>query len=596
MKKIKKTVKKIPKKFVALVMVLTLAVTCVISITNVKAATTYGEGTGDYSMRMDITNTLGFTITSATINSYPFDGPSDLYVGGSTFHIMVSVTGNEGTGDMVPKFQYGGNWNNYVTGPATVHEGDTYTFVVDLTAPSTDELFFALEIVENTENQGQGQGGDPGQGGDSGDPGEGGGEDEHHFDGKAYVVWTCGSGVCYHYFDNIPDFDDGNSTFYKDTEVRADNDNSIIFDVNATRIGWVLKDDFERWVETYKTKNFLSTINWTQVDPMDIIGEPNQNMSTWEDDAVAEGACTRPVGNATWQVKKEFQVCVDEYMFSVSRTLPFVKLQPLNEPQYPNAHVSYGDRNFKVVIYNSDYRGVAMGNLGSLHYYPSSWTNPFVKRDQFDISGTTKNNPSPIDSILLEDTVNIKAINEANNFVISSIVPLDVPEDAVTVTPNNGEYSIHFASNFYDHVVFEVTDSNGGKSYMRIDRYTVDAYFKYTRDNRPAVATEFYFDRERDLSPDDSIPSFNNMVAQEEFEDSLGNPVENYLFDEQAAGGKGLYQAYFEYGLQDGEIDTIDKMYINAEYEGSSSSTYAGAYVGSGPGVEVKVYRPEGGE
>ena len=154
-------------------------------------------------------------------------------------------------------------------------------------------------------------------------------------------------------------------------------------------------------------------------------------------------------------------------------------------------------------------------------------------------------------------------------------------------------------------ITFEVTDSHGDKSYVLIKRYTVDGYFKYTREQRPVVAAEFYFDKERDYDDFDLTLKiiYKNgttksvvMQAQENFEDALGNPVGGYETDEEACGGKGLKQAYFEYGLEDGEIDTIDKMYINAEYKGSTASNYAGAYVGSGEGVAVWVYTPEGGE
>ena len=572
MKKIKKTIKKMPKKIVALIMTLTLVFTCITSVTRVIAD---DHGSGDYSMNLGIVNTLGATVGDVTVNSYSWGGQGDMFFNDTdTFHITVELTTE---GGVTPKLQWGGNMSSYISNYSRRFLGSTYTISLDFTVPSTDQIFLGLEVLED----------EPSHTGE-------------RFDGKAYVVWSCGNGTCYHYFDNIPNFDDGNSTFYSTSEVTADNDTSIEFDVDADRIGWVLKDDFDRWTTKYKDKYGLNTINWSTVNPMDIIGEPNQNMGQWEEDAVAHG-CERPTEDAGWQEQKAFTVCVDDYAYSVSGMLPFVKLQPLNEPSYNNAHVSYGDRNFKVVIYNEDYKGVAMGNLNSLNYYPSSWTNPFVKRDQFDISGTDKEHPTGIDSILLENTVNIKALNY-NNFTITSIVPLDVPADAVTVTPNNGEFSITFASNFYDSVVFEVTDSNNKKSYMQIKRYTVDAYFKYTREQKPVVAAEFYFDRTKNYDDfdltltilyKDGTTKTASLIAQESFEDSLGQPVHNYIFDEEEAGGKGLKQAYFEYALGDNEIDTIDRMYINAEYVGNTPGVYAGAYVGSGEGVRVHV---QGGE
>ena len=75
-----------------------------------------------------------------------------------------------------------------------------------------------------------------------------------NFDGKAYVLWSCGSGTCYHYFENIPDFNDGRSTFYKDTTIKADNDNTKTFDVNAQYKGWALPSSFDFLVNAYTSK------------------------------------------------------------------------------------------------------------------------------------------------------------------------------------------------------------------------------------------------------------------------------------------------------------------------------------------------------
>ena len=431
------------------------------------------------------------------------------------------------------------------------------------------------------------------------------GEDtpEESFDGRAYVVWACGSGTCYHYFDDIQGFEDGNSTFYKESTIKADNNQSITFDIHASKIGWVLGDDFARWEEAYLAKHSLGVIDWTSVNPNDIIGEPTANISMWEDEAVNAGACVRPAEDASKGVKKEFRACVDEYLFNETGTLPFVKLQPLNEPTYNNSLVSYGDRSFKVVIYNDNYKGVAMGDISTLNYYPSSWANPFIKRDQFDISGSTKKNPTVLDSILLEDTVKIKALNY-NNFEIKSIEALDVPADAVTITKANGEFSIVFSSNFYDNVIFKVTDTADEVSYIKIKRYTIDAAYKNNRVNKPVVAADFYFDRTKSYEDfkltlkilyKDGTTKSVPMVAIFGIDDGLGNITEAYEVDEEAAidAGKGLKKSYYEYELTDGEINTIDKMYINAEFAGGDPGNYAGAYAGSGYGVEVHV---EGGE
>ena len=574
----RKIMKKLPKRLIASLMLLIMIFTCFAPLSKVIA-----NDENENVFHLDLFDGIGFTINSVTVNNEAWTGAADEYQNNNNqYHVVISVSGNETTGDIVPRIQYGGNWSNYVE-ESTQHEGNTYTFVLDVT-DSTHIGFLGLEIIENND-----QGGDP---------------NEPHFDGKAYLLWTCGNGTCYHYFNDIPNFDDGHSTFYKDTDLKADNDVTKTFDMRARNIGWAFPEDFDRLVEAYKTKNNTNTVDWTKINSDDIIGDP-ADMNEWERLAVEADACERPANNAPGDVIDAFHECVDDYALNVGGLLPFIKMQPLNEPSYNNAYVSYGDRNFKIVIYNSNYKGVAIGDLSDLSYYPSQWNNPFTKRDQFDISGTTKEKPTGIDSILLESTINIKTL-PYNNFEIASMEALDVPADAVTITKVGDEFRLVFSSNFYDNVVFKVTDTNGGISYLQMNRYTIDGYFKYNG-NKPVIAAEFYFDRTK--SYDDFILTlkiyYKNgttksvpMEAIYGIDDGLGNMTYDYEVDEENTNegprGKGLKKSYFEYELEDDEINTISKMYINGEYTGSTASNYAGAYVGSGEGVQVKVYTEEG--
>ena len=159
-----------------------------------------------------------------------------------------------------------------------------------------------------------------------------------------------------------------------------------------------------------------------------------------------------------------------------------------------NAYVSYGDRNFKVVIYNSDYKGISTtADFGGLNYYPASWADQFTRTDQYDVSETDEFHPTYLESILLEDTINIDVL-PWNNYQVSTIEALDVPEDAVTITKeNNRKFKIEFSSNFYDHVVFKITDTDNEESYVQIKRYTIDAWI---RDGN-TLSADFYFDREK---------------------------------------------------------------------------------------------------
>lgn len=413
------------------------------------------------------------------------------------------------------------------------------------------------------------------------------------FDGKAYLVWSCANGgTCYHYFDNIPDFDDGNSTFYKDTDIKDDNSDET-FNIKATYIGWYLKADFDAWIENYKVAKNVEEINWKTVDPKLAVGDPlsSDSIAAYEKAAVEAEFCDK-----TKLKKDELEKCVNDYA-ATKGAIWTHKLQPLGEPDANNSYVSYGDRNFKVVIYNSDFKGVAMGSLNSLHYYPSQWTNPFIKRDQFDISGTSKDNPALMDSILLESTVVIKAL-DYNSFAISKIEALDVPEDAVNVIKDGNEFKLVFSSNFYDNVTFKVTDTNNKVSYVKIKRYTIDAWFKFVN-NHPVLNADFFFDEERTYSDfditakiiyKDGTTKNVTLTASYGIDDGLGNITDAYEVKEEDFGGKGLKKAAFQYNLEDGEDREIKRIYLNAEYKGSTASNYAGAYVGSGEGVLANIF------
>lgn len=461
---------------------------------------------------------------------------------------------------------------------------------------SANESYYVQDYEEPNNNPG---GNNPGN--DPVEPGPVGPQ----FDGNAYLIWSCGTGICYKHFNNIPDFDDGNSYYIKDTTIEADNNPGQKFNLDAQYKGWSTDDRFNSWVTAYKTyKNINGDIDWTTVNPADMIGDPI-DMREYEDQAVEAGACTRN------EPQDVFEACVDQYVAGLGIVWTSrAQLQPLGEPDYNNAYVSYGDRNFKIVVYNSNYKGIAMGSLDQLSYYPAEWTNQFLKRDQFDISGTTAARPTTLDSILLESDVRIKEI-AVNNFHIASIEALDVPEGAVTISKDNqtNDWILSFSSHFYDNVTFKVTDSNNQVSYFLIKRYTVDARIKF-QDNKPVLNADFYFDRTKSYQDFDMTAVIEYRDGTEKtvtlnpvkgIDDGLGNVTDAWEVDEQLGDpnnpdipkGKGLKKACFQFQLNDGEGRGIKRAYINIEYKGSTSTNYAGNYAGSGKGTLANIYNPE---
>lgn len=371
-----------------------------------------------------------------------------------------------------------------------------------------------------------------------------------HFDGRAYLVWSCkNGGVCYSEFTNIPSFDDGNSTFYKASDI-IDSRTGEQFDVSANKKFFTPKKLFDEWV----TNN--SPVDFSKLDINKLIGENG------------------------------------------------IDYQPLGEPEYANAYVSYGDRNFKVVVYNDNYKGISIGDLTELNYYPSSWKNPFLRRDQFDISNTTVLKPAMIDAILLEKTLNIKAL-DYNGFEITKLEAVGVPSDAVSITKENEEWKLVFSSNFYDNVLFKATDSNGETSYFQIKRFTIDGWINNIN-NKLYIYAEYYFDRSKSYSDFEMTAKIEykngntknvKLTPYKGIDDGMGNITDAYEADEEhpkfGPAGKGLKKALFVYKLQDNEAKTIKNIYFNLEYKGSTSSNYAGTFAGSGKGVLANLYQGE---
>ena len=452
--------------------------------------------------------------------------------------------------------------------------------------PSLD---FVVEAKDNSNNNN-----DPQQPQQPQQPGTG-----DHFDGKAYILWSCkGGGICMKHFDNIPNFDDGNSTFYKDTDI-VDERTGESFDVNAKYKGWSTDQLFNDWVDAYKlAKGITGDIDWSKVDPKDMLGDPI-DVRPYE----TLSGCTKE-----GKVQEEYEACVNEFAAQQGVLVARAQLKPVGEPQVQNAYVSYGDRNFKTVIYNSKYKGISIGDLTDLNYYPAVWANPYLRRDQYDISETTKANPTGITTVLLEKIVNIKEV-DVNGFEIAKIEALDVPTDAVSIEKVNGEWRLTFSSNYYDNVVFKVTDTKGEVTYFQINRTTVDAWINNVN-GTPHLYAEMWFDKNKSYTDfnltakieyKDGTTEKVKLTPHNEIDDGLGNITKGvYEVDESnpedphVPRGKGLKKSVFIYKLKDGKTDRdVKNAYINVEYKGSTAEKYAGAFAGSGKGILANIYQGE---
>ena len=410
------------------------------------------------------------------------------------------------------------------------------------------------------------------------------------FDGNAYLIWSCGNGTCYHLFEGITE----EPMFIKASTIKADNDNSKTFDVHAQKKTFASKSDFESWQEAYKTNKNVSSINFSTLDTSEVI--EHIDMREFEDQAINDKACTREGKD-----REEFEHCVDEYVDSKGIFTRRAGFQPVGEPYSENAYVSYGDRNFKITIYNDEYRGVTLGSLNDLEYYPAVWNDQFLRVESYDISGENPEDATVIDTILLEPIVNIKAL-AYNNFEIKSIEAMDVPENAVTVAKVGDEFKIRFASHFYDNVLFKVTTTDKKTYYFRINRLTVDARLDHDSKGNYFVSTYFYYDNRTSYTDykltakivyKDGKSKIVTLENTKKIDDGLGNVTYAEEVDQEkikdGPKGKGLKVAAYAYSVDEAEAKIVSKIYINVEKVGSTKTSYAGAFAGSGKGMLINV-------
>ena len=111
-----------------------------------------------------------------------------------------------------------------------------------------------------------------------------------------------------------------------------------------------------------------------------------------------------------------------------------------------------------------------------------------------DLSNTSKNSPAEITEFIYQTKLKIEP-NTTNNATITNIEALDVNEKAVTITSSNDDnsYTLEFNSFFYDNVVFEITDSENEKYYLKINRYAAIISTNFDNIDDPTPTTKKIF-------------------------------------------------------------------------------------------------------
>lgn len=287
-----------------------------------------------------------------------------------------------------------------------------------------------------------------------------------------------------------------------------------------------------------------------------------------------------------------------------------IDVAPLNEPNENNAYVSYGNRGFKIIIYGEDYKGITIGELSGLEYYPADWVSWFKRRESFDISGTTKDTPVEMLGYVLQDRINIKKLTYTD-YTIESIEAIDVPTGAVVVNDkNDGSYDLVFNSNFYSKVEFKVTDSDGNEYFFVFNRRTTDPYIA-TEDGGPraGIVAEVFYDNDllytdytvlAKIQYKDGTTKVVELTGIPYGDDGFGHPVDVIEWDEEdppiggddIPKGRGIKKTKYAYETTKAELKKVDKIYINVERTGSTQEYYTGNFAGSGKGdlIDMKYW------
>lgn len=356
------------------------------------------------------------------------------------------------------------------------------------------------------------------------------------FDGKAYIVWQCGQAktdVCYHLFNDIRT--DNKTSWYNASTVIDQTDPTKVFDPsNVITASMVLKTDFE---------NYIANASHLPLNVDNIIG---------------------PDG---------------------------IDLNPLTAPNYPNAWSHYGDYNFRITIYNNDFAGIKM----SESTYAPDFLTDILSADSFDVSGTTSANPSNIKTIVYQDEITFEGSKDANNnpingVTLKSIEALDASNaDAVeTSTPSAGKVKVKFNSNFYDRVIFRITDTNNNEYFVRLARLAIDVPRGVNTGSEKTATAIVYVKDNGNVSCDNyevtaRIAKTNTIVRMtptETHDDGFGNPEPGCISD----GGPGLKKLFYEYTFPQ-TLSNYDGIFFNVRNAGSTATEYKGTISGSGQGI-----------
>lgn len=355
--------------------------------------------------------------------------------------------------------------------------------------------------------------------GDGNEPGE------NTFSGIVYFVWQgTDDKLCIHKFENLtPGWTDDTTNYFNISDVKDDSTNEAFTMSAADSVYWMW-DNASEFLTNYQTYSSMKET---------LEADENTKRSYAIDPCGFENSAS----------------CVG----------------------------TYGDRQFRaVIIDNTKYEAISFSANASDYTYFPGWWDPILFTSTVDISNTTKENPAIYEAFIEEP--NIKFSTGANSLgTITSVTALDVPSGAVSVSESNGEWTINFASNFYDHVVFEVKTATE-TYYVEMERVAIQVHDNFGPSTAPEdekVICEMYYPSSQNASDYDVYATIFYKDGSKKMQKITASTTNNN-------GGTGLLFAEYEISYTS---DMVGIAYNVVEAGSLSGDTFGGAYMGSGNGT-----------
>ena len=531
-------------------------------------------GTGANCITTDVTVQAGqeelFDIKSVSVDGNPITDGYQYCVSGDSHTFIITVTKK---GDSIPEIGWGGNWNSNAAVSNTSNVGNDYTFTVNVVTPDNANNYYVNLWAKAKPAQQNPNPGNP-------DPGEPVGPNNWvEFSGKAWFYWNCNNKVC-RYLADVPDYAiDGTHGINEDNPYRINYiaESTIVDAKTGTHleIDNIGEGDYY-W--TFETDEFIE-----RLESKGIFSEQQIN----EISGMYEGINTAyNAGTLTWANLASFVDDLEDIHDDAKRAFA---LDPCGSRDGNNSLSTNGDRNFRATIFDdTKYMGIVFGvSRADYDYFLPGW-DPLFFSSEFDISGTTKEDPAIYDVYLLENNLKFD-LSTRNVSDIASIKPININKNAVTIKEENGKYTVTFKSNYYNEVEFEVTDVNGKKYYFQLNRIVLNARDEIS-DNGPILNVEF-------LYPDTDDISNYELYATYVYKDGTSKVEKidnNGIYRDANMDGVPVFQKTWnaDKGLKGaGYTIKIDKdlkdIYANVVLKGAfDKKAYGGTFAGSGLGLK----------